>query len=92
MLAGHHLSDLSGLEIGNLDLAAEDVDRGAGDAHGYAKLRTLDQGGGVRRVDLKMLHILSFDLEQDRARVLLDRGRETFLLFRGKAEYRIRRD
>ena len=70
MLAGHHLRDLAGLEVGNLDLAADDVDGGAGGAHGDAELCALDDGGEVGRLDLEMLDVLLLDLEQDRASLL----------------------
>ena len=87
VLAGQHLGNLAGLEVGDLDLATDDVNRGAGSAHGDAELCALDYGGEVGRLDLEMLDVLRLDLEQDRASLLSDGGRKTVLLLRGQADH-----
>ena len=92
MLARLDLRDLSGAEIGHLDLAADHVHAGAGGIHGDAKLGALDDGGEVGGLDLEMPDVALFDLEQDRPGLLHDRGRQPFLLLGGHADHRIRRD
>ena len=91
MLTGHHLGDLAGLEIGDLDLATDHVDAGLAGGDGDAKLGALHHSGEIRRLDLEMLDVALFDLEQDRAGLLHDCRRQPFLLFGGYADHRIRR-
>ena len=86
------LGDLSGLEVGDLDLAAEHADLGAARIHGDAELRSLDHGGEIGRLDLEMLDVALLDLEQDRTCLLDDGGRETLLLLGRQADHRVGRD
>ena len=80
MLSRHHLRDLARPEIGDLDLSADDVDAGVAGVDGDAKLRALDDRGEIGRLDLEMLDVALFHLEQDRTGLLHDRRRQSFLL------------
>ncbi len=51
--------------------------------HGDAKLRALDHGGEIGGLDLEMLDVALFDLEQDRTGLLHDRRRQPVLLLAG---------
>jgi hypothetical protein len=53
---------------------------------GHAKLRALDHRGEIGGLDLKMIFAPLLDLEQDRARLLQDGGREAVLLLGGDAD------
>ncbi len=80
MLARHDLRNLARPEVGDFDLATGHVDAGARGIHGDAKLRSLDHGGEVGGLDLKVLDVALFDLEQDRTGLLQDRRRQPVLL------------
>ena len=70
-----HQRILAGLEIHHFDLAPEHVDVRATVVDRDAELRALHHGGEIRRLDLEMLDVALFDLEQDRTGLLNDGGR-----------------
>src|SRR5215218_540597 len=80
MLARHHLSDLARLEVCDFHLTANHVDGGIPCIDGDAELRALHHGCEVGSLDLEMLDVALFNVEQDRAGLLLDRRRESFVL------------
>ena len=90
MLARHHLSDLTRFEICDFNLTADHVDGSFPCVDGDAELRPLHHGCEVGSLDLEMLDVALFNVEQDRAGLLQDRRRESFLLLGGDADHGIR--
>ncbi len=90
MLASHHLSDLARFEICHFNLTADHVDSGLAGVDGDAELRALHHGGEVGGLDLEMLDVALFNVEQDRAGLLHDRRRQSFLFLGGDADHGIR--
>ena len=84
------MGDLARFEICDLDLTADHVDGGLPCVDGDAELRALHHGREVGSLDFEMLDVALFNVEQDRAGLLQDRRRESFLLLGGDADHGIR--
>jgi hypothetical protein len=82
-LTRHDLGNLSRLEVGNFNLASQNVHAGTRGIHRDTEVGSLHHRGKVRRFDLEMFDVALFHFEQDRAGLLHDGGGKTVLLFCG---------